>query len=461
MATITEYFAQTQLSMAAYALDLQPGMPTTTFRARLESAGMSSKQAEEFANNYSVIDQYSDSDSGFSATIFSDQSGRYYFAIRGSNGDPLNPDFWKDWFSTNLGDVGLDGIAVKQGLALFNYLQRLLKPAGQLAPQFEILPPDNNPNTGYFGQSTASGTGLGYLANVSGLTVAGHSLGGHLAMVMSRLVPGMALSVYTYNAPGFDHFNTGLSSTGFFDSLRTAGTDSVTGAIGTNWSPGIMSHLDVTGDFVHTVGDTPGVQQIIFSERTNEGFYDAHLKEPITDSLAIYNLFATLDPVLNANPNVGMPKITDILTASSSTVYGRDGYDTSLEKTLDVLRTLFQENYRLGATYNNAAATQIDGRDDFYTKLYSLIEFLKNSSLNLNVGTSTPPIYNLTVDPLTNKSSADLVTAAKSTNLATRYALYKLNPFLVTGNNALYDQINFDGSLDLYNPATGTGSLTD
>lgn len=463
MATITDYFVQAQLSMAAYAPGLQRGAfgsQNTDYVAALKFAGMSQKQAEEFANKYTVVHQSPENDpSGFSATIFTDPSGRYYFAIRGSNGDPLNPDFWKDWFSTNIGDVGLDGIAVKQGLALFNYLQRLLTPAGQLAPQFEILPPDNNPNTGYFGQSTASGTGLGYLVNVSGLTVAGHSLGGHLAMIMSRLVPGMALSVYTYNAPGFDHFNTGLSSRGFFDSLRAAGTDPVTGAIGTNWSPGIMSHLDVAGDFVHTVGDTPGVQQIIFSERTNEGFYDAHLKEPITDSLAIYNLFAMLDPVLNANPNIGMSKITDILTASSSTVYGRDGYDISLENALDALRTLFQENYQFSTSQYNATATQRDGRDDFYTKLYGLTEFLKTSPPNLNVGASTPPLYNLTVDLLTNKSTADYISAAK-TDPATRYALYKLNPFTVSGT-VLYETINTDRSLDLYDSSTRTGSLSD
>jgi len=30
MATITEYFEQAQLSLAAYALDLQPGMSSTS-----------------------------------------------------------------------------------------------------------------------------------------------------------------------------------------------------------------------------------------------------------------------------------------------------------------------------------------------------------------------------------------------------------------------------------------------
>ena len=46
-------------------------------------------------------------------------------------------------------------------------------------------------------------------------------------------------------------------------------------------------------------------------------------------------------------------------------------------------------------------------------------------------------------------------------DIAVRYALHKLNPFTVTGNPSLYDTINTDGSLDRYNPSTGSGNLTD
>ncbi len=38
--------------------------------------------------------------------------------------------------------------------------------------------------------------------------------------------------------------------------------------------------------------------------------------------------------------------------------------------------------------------------------------------------------------------------------------LLKLNPFLVAGNNDLYNQINTDHSLDLYDATTGTGTLS-
>lgn len=35
------------------------------------------------------------------------------------------------------------------------------------------------------------------------------------------------------------------------------------------------------------------------------------------------------------------------------------------------------------------------------------------------------------------------------------------NPFVVTGSSTLYDGINAHGELDLYDPATGLGELTD
>ncbi|MBS4099429.1 MAG: hypothetical protein KGZ83_21665, partial [Sulfuricella sp.] len=56
-------------------------------------------------------------------------------------------------------------------------------------------------------------------------------------------------------------------------------------------------------------------------------------------------------------------------------------------------------------------------------------------------------------------SRDDMVRFAK-TDIAWRYALKELNPFVISGD-ALYAKHNTDGSLDLYDPATGTGTLTD
>jgi Ca2+-binding RTX toxin-like protein len=285
------------------------------------------------------------------------------------------------------------------------------------------------------------------------MSVTGHSLGGHLAMMLSRLAPTMINAVYSYNAPGFDTaLRTNLfplTSDGFFNLLRNATVPPITGQIASVW-PDNMTHLDVQGDFVHTIGSTPGASQIIFTESANQGLYDSHVQEPITDSLALYNLFATLDPVLNETPATGIPKITNILKAATSIE------NQSLEKTLDALRTLFEENYTFSTVTTHANFIPVEDRDAFYINLFRLEDSLKYSPLYNN----TTKTFSMTVDSLVNKSTGAYVTAAKSTDLATRYALYKLNPFTVSGAG-LYEAINTDHALDLYDTAAHAGSLSD
>ena len=118
MATIANYFEQAQLSLAAYALDLLPGMSGVSsnsedYTTSLETAGMSTVQADNFASTYTVVDQYTDALSGFSATVF-DKEGVKYFAIRGTQTDTVFSSVI-DWL-TNVEDVAADGIAITQGL---------------------------------------------------------------------------------------------------------------------------------------------------------------------------------------------------------------------------------------------------------------------------------------------------------------------------------------------------------
>lgn len=132
MPTIANYFEQAQLSFAAYAVGLTQGISGKAYTDRLEAAGMSKTQAEEFAAAYSVIAQVEDP-TGFSATIF-ERDGVKYCAIRGTEG-LFSFDGAVDWL-TNVGDIGADGIAVSQGIAMLNWMQRLIaRPAlGGLTP---------------------------------------------------------------------------------------------------------------------------------------------------------------------------------------------------------------------------------------------------------------------------------------------------------------------------------------
>ncbi|MBB3061288.1 calcium-binding protein [Microbulbifer rhizosphaerae] len=60
---------------------------------------------------------------------------------------------------------------------------------------------------------------------------------------------------------------------------------------------------------------------------------------------------------------------------------------------------------------------------------------------------------------LTKSVAPDLAEKAQS-NIAYRYALIKLNPFVVDGNSGIYVNHNLNGELDLYDPETGQGTLT-
>ena len=400
MATITQYFGQAQLSLAAYALDLQPGMSgsnqTTAYIDKLRVAGMSAAQATAFASTYTVVDQYTDTLSGFSATVF-DKDGVKYLAIRGT--DPNNSGFIMD----AIADIGVfEGLnGVQQYQQLKTYYQSLLA------------------------SSKISSTGL---------AITGHSIGGLLAQMLSVDYPTAIAQTTTFNAPGVGGIGAEI--------LQLAGllpgNIPLANVVNVYAQPGLSATAGL--------GTLLGNVQSIFIEANLDPLHN-HSAATLTDSLALYNLFATLDPsLITANPADGIGKITAILKAASADP------TKSLEGTLDKLRTLFEQNYVYGNAHYDAVPT-MDGssaasRDDYYTKLYALQATLKNQ-----------PFTAFTIDSLAGKNSSQLVQLAQ-TDPAYRYALYKLNPFAVTGASALYDAVNAQGELDLYDPATGQGQLS-
>ncbi|MCF6323456.1 MAG: hypothetical protein L3J89_03885 [Gammaproteobacteria bacterium] len=400
MMTIESNFIQAQLSMAAYSLDLRDGMfgtIDTTYTAALVSAGMSQKQAEEFADTYTVVEQYSDP-GGFSGTVFS-KGDVNYLAIRGS--EALFTSAGNvDWFGTNFGDVGGDGVAIDQGLAMFNWVQRLYGASGSAVVQYTY----NTDGT----MSTYTDFATGELSGqTTPITVAGHSLGGHLAMMLGRMAPGMFNDVYTYNSPGFDVFGTDPTSSGFFDLFNSVPVP-LTGSIGTDWNTSGVN-TNVESDLVHLIGDVPGISGIIFSESNNQGPLDSHDIVAMTDSLAVYNLFATLDSNLNTDPN-GINTITSFI--ENSTYINAN----SLETTIDMLSGIF------GVTGNVA----IDDRDALYTQ----IQAIEASGLFTN---SVGAVSIVDVNSLANAAMDN-----SAAGYAYRYALVNLNPFAITGNAGLY-----------------------
>ena len=85
---IDVYFQQAQLSMAAYG-NLFVGMTNEEYKASIKADNnFTDALATEFVNKYSITQVFSDSLSGFQATLFQDKqdSSKKFLAIRGTLG---------------------------------------------------------------------------------------------------------------------------------------------------------------------------------------------------------------------------------------------------------------------------------------------------------------------------------------------------------------------------------------
>ncbi|MDO8465395.1 MAG: putative Ig domain-containing protein [Gallionella sp.] len=494
MNTIQDLFQQAQLAQAAYAN--LAGMNVSTTTQAIEDAlttggsNFSTAQATAFAQRYQVVSQYSDSgvsfmDGGFSATLFKDTTtGAYNFAIRGTVGVPA------DLIGADLGDIVLDGLAMDQIVDMYNYWKSLnttgvyqaakldtsLDETAQLTA-LRVLAYD--PITALAGMplynaylaelkasgaildSTLGGLGItvrrivtgnsdtlltGTLATGSGLlticpelNVTGHSLGGHLAAAFTRLFSGAGANAITINGAGFPTGSTpGLGGNALsniqnlFAELNGASTFDSTAITNIHGDGPNFVSMNSQYGLVQQGG-----HQEIYIESMSIGNTLGHGKEQMTDSLAVYNLLATIDPTLNTDPN-GLTTITNILKASSNIAVN------TLESAVSALGKLFLVNSAAGFNANEFDSST-NGRDLIYTALK-------------DINTAVSGSY--TLRDLSAFSAAQIASVAQG-NIAYRYALLNLTPFALIGNDAVYAQHNTQGELDIYNPATGSGTLTD
>lgn len=245
--TISDYLKHAELAQAAYT-NLASGIIDGLGRKELqEEAGMSLTQAQTFATNWTVIDQYTDL-SGVSATIFEDSDGNRHLAIRGTE---------------SLGDINADYI-LAWGFPSY------------LNPQFVQLRGQINT----------------WLANgdlTSGFTVTGHSLGGYLAVAVGTWYSNVVDQTYTYNAPGlggvvgnvFDEFRAAF---GFSDTDLIPDTVNIRGSAGLSLISGLGAQL---------------APPVFIETEFSMNPINNHSIVTLTDALAVYNLIATIDPSVN------------------------------------------------------------------------------------------------------------------------------------------------------------------
>jgi len=444
MATIQDYLKNAQLSVAAYA-NLQQGMQPTQYINALIDVGMNEIQAREFVGvdqndllipdkGYEIVGQLPNTNNGFSATVFK-KNGEYFLAIRGTEGFTFSGI--NDWLA-NVVDIGTRGIAFSQALDLFNYYQDLTAQAGSTVYHYAY-----NLLTNEITSSAVVASTTGVLFGQV-FTVTGHSLGGHLALVMSRLAPTFVGPVYTYNAPGFDDITLTSSplpgSEGFFTLLRNAemsarGASTVSSG---PWDTVNLHNVVVPEDAVHLIGFVPGLELMQFSELgAAASASSSHDKNAMADALAVYNLLAQIDP---AKADIQILNIgTSILKAAANTA------GATLETLVDAVGDLFD------------AGTKIDigNRDQLYQRLIDL----NTTLIDPTSGVLRPQYQGLSLWDVTSVD-AQTIEVNASTDLAYRYGLKQLNSFVLIGNDTIYAPHNANGELDLYDTVNRTGTLT-
>ena len=448
MSTIQTLFHQAQLAEAAYANF--PAFPNNP-KGALEEEGFSSAQADSIVKQWRVVDHIPDTAAGFSATIFErldavgNGTGNFSLAIRGSTTANYLADFLAD-----AALIAVDGIAVWQLVDLYNFWQRattsesltyqaaqlvLYDSLGNLPPG--AIPVGSSPYGIVFGDSSALPDisirlGSGKIpAGLSTLNVAGHSLGGHLAMAFTRLFPALATDA------------TGINGLGFKPSHPTVvSLFSILGGVGANaFDPDKIQNVYGLAGPEFAAMDylalrQPGGYDGIFIESGGFGTIGGHSATQMTDSLAVYDLFIRMDNSL-ADKTVlqALTILNPIFEAGSATA------TTTLENLARSFRKLL----------TGANATLATGnRQDLYLAI-------KDINTQLDSG----PQPQRSIVSLAGLSAADLLVAASNPDaLATRYALAELNPFAILGDDSLYAKFNTGAKaheLDRYDTATGKG----
>lgn len=300
MATVQELYLQSTLAKAAYA-DLESGPPNED-KLKVQG-GMTAVQAADFAANWTVVDQYADS-SGASATIFQEiWGGKRYLAIRGTESP---------------GDFNSDYILA---LGFPSYLN----------PQFIQLRPIVQ---GWIDSGMLD----------TGFTVTGHSLGGYIAAALGTWFSSESSGIYTYNAPGLggtvgNALDAFRAAFGFDADALVDGITNIRGTAGLSLITGLGAQLAPPQLVETEFGINPMSNHSIVN---------------LTDSLAIYSLYASLDPALT----------TSHLNLLSRSTGNADA--TERETSLDALRKLFGQS----------DPTPTDDREAFWSNLFALRSFI-------------------------------------------------------------------------------------
>ncbi len=277
MTSISKYFDQAELALAAYA-DLESNIDPLS---ELKRKGFADLQARSFLEQWRVVEQYSDPLTGLSATVFEEVStGERSLAVRGTQ--------------LEAGDLLAGGLLA-------------LGVSERLNPQFSALE-----------AKLEQWLGEGGPLYGRAFSVSGHSLGGYLAVAVKARHGAQVTEAYLFNAPG----SGGL--------LGTIG-ELVSGLFGQS-APGENGLWNLKASegasLIAGLGFQPSAALPVHIEAAPGLGVDNHGIVRLTDALAVQALYAPLAPHLSRE------ELNALVDASGAAV------GETLESALDALGRL-------------------------------------------------------------------------------------------------------------------------
>lgn len=474
-------------------------------------------QARELLSRFEVVLQNPSDGSGFSCTLLRERAtGTYTLSFRST--EYQNQSNGGDWERDGL--HGADGEIFKYGLA-FAQIHSMEEMYAHLRRGERSVGVDDSSQTIWQADSRLSD----FLDPTLKINVTGYSLGGHLATVFTELHSANVAQAITFNAPGRGRVaNDDLQSALSYFELVLRNPDAAPRPLGGATSPEVVAYaaakaavgplnstslysdpryrwavlatrdawgtasIHVTGSeersaFPHSLitqvygrathddreyvanQGIHGPELPIFVEDQPDwvgdgGFLNyggdygvTHSITLLGDSLALMRVFQQIAPELDVET------ASAIFAASSNSrakgdivVEGSESEGPSLENALDSLRHLFLGPHVLPTPSGNALRSFAS--DEFRTPFFANLKALEKVVAE-NGGT-------LTVVPLAGVPPADLLAFCQGfSGIAARYALVTGAPYMVLGDASLFEPHNENGELDLFDPATGRGMLTE
>lgn len=205
---INEMYEKATLAMAAYA-------ENDSRSSLINDAKFTEIQADQFLAKYKYLYKSADTLTGFSGTFYEikigDNAGGIVFALRGTDFDFSSLDAFFETIQDLTSDANLavGGVAVNQIIDMVNYYLRAIMPANSDVNQYGIEIIDDQPTLVQL-PVTQKGLGIEGLDSSTPITLAGHSLGGHLVQAFVRLFPSQIVGAYTYNGAGINSGQNGF-----------------------------------------------------------------------------------------------------------------------------------------------------------------------------------------------------------------------------------------------------------